>query len=98
MNNFEMLVTEDFTLADKTTVFVGQITSAGENIGPCECELVFDGDVVTSFPIDGEMILKNKTPGARAVSTLHPVSESALDYQSGKLVLRASRPKRTPSR
>lgn len=97
MNNFEMVITEVFTLSDDTTVFVGSITSAEGNIGPCRCELILGGSVIDSFPTDGEMILKNKASGARAISTTHRLKVSDFDCQNGKLVLRGMQQKRTPS-
>lgn len=97
MNNFEMLISEVFTLADNTTVFVGSVTGPEGDIGPCPCELVSDGQVVATFPTDGEMILKNKASSERAISTTHLVSGSTFDFRSGKLVLRGLHRKRAAS-
>lgn len=97
MNTFEMLVTDIFTLVDNTTAFVGRVTGSEGDIGPCLCELVFDGRVVSSFPADGEMILKNKASSDRAISTTHPLNGSDFEFQNGKLVLRGFSPKGTSS-
>lgn len=92
-----MQVTEVFTLRDNTTVFVGSIRGSAGDVGASSCELLLNGQVVASFPIDGEMILKNKTSRERAVSTTHLLNHSAYDLQGGKLLLRGRDSKRSNS-
>ncbi len=90
MLSFRMLVNDTFPLSDGTTIFAGQVETDADLIPPCECEVVQDNRVLTSFRIQGEVIASKKPNYItdRVISTSAPVDLSALGLGRGGFVIR----------
>jgi hypothetical protein len=88
--SFEMHVSEVFDLSDGRTVFVGSIDSESPFLGPGPCELWIEGELVSTFEIEGEMLPDRWTSaGQRAVSTLEAVEVDRNRIRSSHAVLKS---------
>jgi hypothetical protein len=56
MSSFEMQVKDTFFLQDGTIAFVGPVETDTAFINACRSDHIHDGEVKTSFAIDGEMV------------------------------------------
>lgn len=88
-----MDVVDTFIFKDGTTVFVGPIDTTLKFIGPCDCDVVSNGESKLSFRIDGEMIPSPSKavdrPPHRAVSTREPIDLHALGLGRGGFKIRS---------
>jgi hypothetical protein len=86
---FEMAVKDTFKLEDGTTAFMGVIETKSDFIGPCDCEIVLEGQVKASIRIDGEMIVKRKKTPHRAISTKQSIDLAAIGLQREGFLIRS---------
>lgn len=84
-----MEVRDTFVFANGTTVFTGPMETQAKFVGPCECELVKNGDVQVSFGIDGEMFPCPSKPPYRAISTREPINLAAIGVDRGGFSIRS---------
>lgn len=88
-----MEVRDTFVFANGTTVFMGPMETQAKFVGPCECELVNNGEVQVSFGIDGEMFpcpsAPEERPPYRAISTRESIDLAAIGVDRGGFSIRS---------
>lgn len=88
--SFEMHVSDVFDFTDGRTAFVGSVDSESPFLGPGPCELWIDGEVASTFEIEGEMLPDQWTStGERAVSTREAVDVERSRIRSSHAVLKS---------